>query len=82
MQHKGTLTNAVTKPTKYNRDGEITQDGFLAVTLKFDLEDFSDAELGSLLLGLAKGKEVTVRIESAQLLMEFADEVEIVEGKV
>ena len=76
MQHTGVLTNAVTKPAKYNKDGQKTVEGFLAVTLKFDLADFKDAELGSLLLELARGKAVEVDIESKQMLMEFADGVE------
>ena len=76
MKHTGTLTNAVTKPAKYDKEGRKTVEGFLAVTLKFDLTDFTDSELGSLLLELARGKEVEVDIESTQLLMEFADGVE------
>ena len=82
MKHTGVLTNAVTKPSRYDKDGRQISDGFLAVTLKFELSDFTDAELGSLLLELARGKEVEVDIESKQVLMEFPDEVEIVEDSV
>ena len=70
MKHKGVLTNAVTKPTTFDKDGLPKNEGYLAITLKFDLDNFTDAELGGLLLNLARGHEVNVQIDSVQMISE------------
>ena len=67
MKHRGVLTNAVTKPTTYDKEGVPKTEGYLAITLKFELDDFTDEELGGLLLNLARGKQVDVQIDALQM---------------
>ena len=75
MKAKGTMTTTTTKPTQFDKDGLVKTDGFLAVTIKFDLEQFSDADLGGLLLMLARGENVFVEILSQQMYLELGNEV-------
>ena len=71
MKVQGEMTNVVTKPDRFKKDGEKLDDGFLAVTMKFSIKQFKDADLGGLLLMLAKGKRVFVSIDAEQPELNF-----------
>ena len=76
---KGVMTNAVVKPTTKDKDGYPKNPAYLALTFKVELDEFTDAELGNLLVTSARGEEVDVSIEASQLLMEIPDGVTPVE---
>lgn len=70
---KGTMTNAVVKPATKDKDGYPKDNAYLALTFKIDLKQFTDAELGNILVTSANGDEVAVMIEASQLLMDIPD---------
>ena len=70
---KGLMTNAVVKPATKDKDGYPKNPAYLALTFKVELDEFTDAELGNLLVTSANGDEVSVSIEASQLLMEIPD---------
>ena len=76
---KGLMTNAVVKPAMKDKDGYPKNPAYLALTFKVELDEFTDAELGNLLITSANGDEVGVSIEASQLLMEIPDGVTPVE---
>ena len=76
---KGVMTNATIKPTTQDKDGYPKNPAFLALTFKIELDEFTDAELGNLLVTSARGEEVGVSLETSQLMLDMPDGVEPVE---
>ena len=76
---KGVMTNAVVKPATKDKDGYPKNPAYLALTFKIGLDEFTDAELGNLLVTSATGDPVGVSIEVSELLMEMPDGVTPVE---
>lgn len=72
----GLMTNAVVKPQKNDGDGYMKDPGFLAITFKVDLHEFTEEELGDLLLRSALGDEMSVTIVPRQLEMKVPKEPE------
>ena len=59
----GEMTNSVVKPKTYDKDGLPKNSSFLAITLKVELSQLTELELGTLQLMLADKGEVDVVIE-------------------
>lgn len=59
----GEMTNSVVKPKTYDKDGLTNNPSFLAVTLKVELSQLTELELGTLQLMLADKGEVDVIIK-------------------
>lgn len=74
MRIHGVMSTSTTKPVKKKKDGEIADDSYIAITMKFDLEQFSDPELGGLLLTLARGETVAISIDSFGVVEEEEEE--------
>lgn len=67
----GTLTTATVKPRTTDKDGAMKNEEYLALTFKVPLGEFTDAELGNLLITSARGDEVGVSVEPKQIVMEI-----------
>ena len=76
---KGVMTNATIKPATKDKGGYPKNPAFLALTFKIELDEFTDAELGNLLVTSARGEEVGVSLETSQLMLDMPDGVEPVE---
>ena len=75
----GIMTTATVKPETRDKDNMLKNPAYLALTFKVNLDEFTAAELGNLLITSANGDVVEVSIEAKQLLMEVPDGVELVE---
>ena len=67
MAYKAVMTNVVTKPEKRHQNSSDVTEGYVAVTLKFDIKQFNPQQLGEFMLMLAHGDQVNVDIISEQV---------------